>query len=456
MRSEVRSRFPHAHAQRLWAAVATLIGIRGRDEVRTQLTIGFATVFLLVGGLGVWAATSSLAGAVLAPAAVVVDTDVKKIQHPNGGVIGEIRVREGDHVTAGDIVVRLDETVTRANLGVVVSQLNELAVRQARLKAERDGAAKIEVPRALADRLAQPEIAEIVAGEQTLFESRKSARAGQKKQLAERIAQLREEITGLEAQQRAKAKELELIGRELVEVEKLFAIHLVPLTRLVALQRDTARIEGERGQLIASAAQAKGKIAETELQIIQIDQDVRTEVMKDLREAQGKEAELVERRAAAEDQLKRIDIRAPQSGIVHQLAVHTVGGVVTASEPLMLIVPENEALVIEAKIAPRDIDLVHVGQPAFVRFSAFDQRTTPELAGEVSLVAADVSKDTQTNQTYYVARVTLPESELHRLANLKLIPGMQAEAFIKTSDRSAMSYLMKPLRDQIAKAFIER
>ena len=427
-----------------------------RDDIHTQLLIGCTAVLLLVGGLGGWAATSSLAGAVLATGTVVVDGNVKKVQHPTGGVVGEIRVRDGDRVAAGDLVMRLDDTVTRANQGIIVSQLNELAIRQARLKAERDGTALIDIPRSLAERLAEVDISGMIMGERALFESRRISRTGQKAQLAERISQLRQEITGLEEQRKAKTKELDLIGRELAEVQKLWAKNLVPLTKLITMQRDAARIEGERAQLIATAAQTKGKITETELQILQIDNDMRSEVMKDLREAQGKDAELSERLVAARDQLKRIDIRAPLSGIVHQLAVHTVGGVVNPGEPIMLIVPEGEALVLEARIAPQDIDHVHVGQPAFVRFTAFNQRTTPEFNGEVSRVAADLTKEAQTNQSYFVARITLPEAELKRLGQLKLLPGMPAEVYVKTTERTAMSYMMKPLTDQIAKAFIER
>jgi HlyD family secretion protein len=427
-----------------------------RDAIPTQLMIGFAAVLLLVGGLGGWAATSNLAGAVLAAGTVVVDSNVKKVQHQTGGVVAEIRVRDGDRVAAGDLVIRLDETIMRANLGIIVSQLNELAVRQARLKAERDGAASVEIPRTLAGRDAEPDIAEIIAGESALFVSRGTARAGQKAQLGERISQLREEISGLEAQQRAKAKEFDLSGLELREIEKLWAKNLVPLNKLIALQRDAARIEGERAQLIAAAARAKGQIAESELQIIQVDRDMQTEVNRDLREIQGKNAELIERRVAAEDQLKRIDICSPQSGIVHQLAVHTVGGVITPGEPIMLIVPEGDALVIEAKIAPQDIDHVRSGQQAFVRFTAFNQRTTPEFKGEVLRVAADLTKEAQTNQAYFLSRITLPEAEMKRLGLLKLVPGMPAEVFIKTSDRTAISYLLKPLSDQMAKTFIER
>ena len=228
------------------------------------------------------------------------------------------------------------------------------------------------------------------------------------------------------------------------------------ITKYTATQREAARLEGEWGRLIASAAQARGRIAETELQIIQLDQNRKTEVIKDLREIQAKEAELNERRIAAEDQLKRIDIRAPQSGVVHQLAVHTVGGVINAGEPVMLIVPSGDALVVEARVAPQDIDQVKLGQPAFVRFSTFNVRTTPELKGHVSRVAAGLTQDPQSNLSYYAIRVTLAGEELKRLGEQRLLPGMPGEVHIKTAERTTISYLVKPLSDQIARAFTER
>jgi HlyD family secretion protein len=429
------------------------------DEIRKLLLIGSTAVFLLVGGLGSWAATANLAGAVVAQGTVVVDSSVKKVQHPTGGVVGEIRVRDGDRVAAGDIVMRLDETITRANLGVVTSQLDELYVRQARLKAERDGADTVELPKELAARSEDQEIVQILAGERTLFESRRTGRAGQKAQLIERINQLNEEIVGLEAQTLAKARELELVNTELAENLKLWQRNLTPLSKYIALQREAARITGERAQLVASTAQEKAKIAETRLQIIQLDQDLKTEVMKDLREAQAKTAELIERRVSAEDQLRRVDIRSPQSGIVHQLSVHTVGGVITPSEPIMLVVPDGDSLVVEAKIAPQDIDHVHLGQAAYIRFTAFNQRTTPEFNGTVIHVAADLTKDQQpqqASQSYFVARVGLTDAESKRFGRLKLVPGMPAEVFIRTGERTALSYLIKPMRDQITRAFTEQ
>ena len=404
-------------------------------------------------GIGGWAATANLAGAVLTQGTVVVDSNVKKVQHPWGGIVGEIRVRDGDRVSSGDLIVRLDETITRANLQMITKQLDQLAVRQVRLKAERDGAASVDIPRILIARQSEPELAEILEGERTLFESRHVARAGQKAQLRERIAQLNEEIGGLHGSAAGQGQEIELVAEELAGQHQLWIKNLIAITKYTATQREAARLEGERAHLIAAAAQAKGKIAETELQIIQLDQDLRSEVVKDMREIQAKEAELAERRAAAEDQLKRIDIRAPQTGVVHQLAVHTVGGVINAGDPLMLIVPGGDALVIEVKVAPQDIDQVSVGQAAFVRFPAFNQSTTPEFNGVVARVAADLTREPQINQAYYLARIALSDEEMKRLGQLKLVPGMPAEVQIKTGERTALSYLVKPLSDQIALAF---
>lgn len=427
-----------------------------KDDTTLQLFIGGAIVFTLMFVFLGWAATSNLSGAVLAAGTVVVDSNVKKVQHPAGGVVGEIRVRDGDKVDAGDIVMRLDETITRANLGVVVSQLNEISVRQARLKAERDGEDWVWLSSTLAGRDVVADILQLVRDEQRLFESRKAMRDGRKAQLRERVAQLQQEILGLQAQQTSKGKEIALMSVELSETLKLWQKNLVPLSKKTALERDAARLEGEHASLASSIAQARGKITETELQIVQIDQELSAEVTRELREMQAKEAELTERRVAAEDQLKRIDIRAPQAGVVHQLAVHTVGGVINPSEPIMLVVPEGEDLVVEARVAPQDIDSIRIGQTAFLRFTAFNQRTTPEFKGTVIRVAADIAKDPQNNASYFTVRIKLQEAEQQRMSQLRLVPGMPTEVHIKTTDRTALSYLMKPLTDQFARAFVER
>jgi HlyD family secretion protein len=385
-----------------------------------------------------------------------VDTNVKKVQHPTGGVVGELLVRDGSKVKAGDILIRLDDTQTRANLSIVVNSLNELAARQARDEAERDGANTITFPPDLLARERDPQVAHAVDGERRLFDIRRIARDGQKAQLRQRIVQSNEEIEGLTTQMKSRILQIEWIKKELLGVHDLWEKNLVPFTRVTTLEREAARLEGERGQMIASIAQTKGKISETELQIIQIDQDMRAEVGKDLAEIRGKTAELTERKVAAEDQLKRVDIRAPQDGMVFQLSVHTVGGVISQSEQIMLIVPEADALAVEVKIQPQEIDQVHLDQSAALRFSAFNQRTTPELNGSVSRISADISQDQKTGAAFYTLRITVPERELARLEGLKLVAGMPVEAFLQTNQRTVLSYLVRPLHDQIMRAFREK
>jgi HlyD family secretion protein len=431
-----------------------------RRTIRKLNLIGLAIAVLLIGGVGGWATTTHLAGAVIASGSIVVESNVKKVQHPTGGVVGEILVKEGGEVKDGQVVLRLDDTVTRATLGVVRSQLDEFTARQARLLAERDGDDAIDFPAQLTSRRGDPSVATATAGEEKLFESRKTARTGQRAQLRERVAQMNEEIRGLSAQLAAKEKELELIGQELVGVADLYKKNLVSISRYMQLQRDQTRLLGERGSLIADIARARGKISETELQIIQLDQDFRTEVLKELRDAQGKIAELKERVTAAEDQLKRVDLRAPQSGFVHQLAVHTVGGVISNGETIMQIVPRADDLVAEAKVAPNDIDQVAVGAKAVVRIMAGNQRQTPEVAGTVIRVSADLAREqangAQPAQAYYTVRITLPPEEVARLQDLRLVPGMPVEAFIQTYARTPLEYLLKPLHDQFARTFRER
>jgi HlyD family secretion protein len=426
-----------------------------RRSIRRHTMLALSSTFFLVGGLGSWAAVTELSGAVIAPGSVVVDSYVKKVQHPTGGVVGEILARDGDRVRAGDVVIRLDETVARANLAMVTKSLDELSARQARLEAERDDRPGIVFAPVLIDRMAESVVATLLEGEQHLFAMRRESRAGQKAQLKERVAQLQEQIEGLTLQADAKADEIKLIQSELAGVQELWKKNLVPITRVTALKREETRLRGERGQLISNVAQAKGRISETALQIMQVDQDFRSEVSKELREVQAKISELMERKVAAEDQLKRIDIRAPQDGIVHQSNVHTVGGVISAGDALMLIVPETDALSIEVKVAPQDIDQLAPGQDTVLRLSAFNQRTTPELKGTVSLIAADLVTDQRSGAQYYPVRIAFAEGERERLGEVKFVPGMPVEGFIQTGYRTVLSYLTKPLSDNLVKAFRE-
>ncbi|MDT3685579.1 MAG: HlyD family type I secretion periplasmic adaptor subunit [Pseudorhodoplanes sp.] len=427
-----------------------------QEQIRQHVIAGSVVVAVLTIGVGGWAATAGVSSALIAPGQIVVDSNVKKVQHPTGGIVGEVRVRDGDRVKAGDIVVRLDETVTRANLAVVTKGLNELTARKARLEAERDGADAIRFPAELTNRAQAPVVAAVMTSERKLFELRQTARTGQKAQLRQRILQLDEEISGLSAQRDAKAKEIALIDRELKGVRELFQKNLVQMNRLTQLEREATRLEGERGQFVAATAQAKGKISELELQIIQIDQELSSEVARELREVDGKIGEFVERKVTAEDQLKRIDIRAPQDGTVFQSTVHTVGGVIPAGDAIMLIVPAADNLTVEAKVNPQDIDQLKVGQNALLRFTSFNQRTTPEINGTVTRISADISTDQRTGLSYYTVRIGLPPQEVARLGDVKLVPGMPVEAFVQTGERTVLSYLMKPFYDQLTRAFREK
>ncbi|WP_082483880.1 HlyD family type I secretion periplasmic adaptor subunit [Methylobacterium sp. Leaf87] len=416
-----------------------------------------AVISVLVFGVGGWATFTPIHGAVMASGQLVVESDVKKVQHPTGGVVGTIRVRDGSRVTAGDILITLDETQIRANLDIVLKAMDELSARRARNEAERDGTPHIRFPDELvARRSADAAVAQLIDGEVRLFETRRSGREGQKAQLEQRVLQIRQEIGGLTEQAAAKAQEITLIGDELVGVHELRAKNLVALSRVTALERDAARLKGERGQLIAAQAQARGKISETELQILQIDQDMRGEVGKELADIRGRWSELAEKRVAALDQLKRTDLRAPQDGVVHQMTVHTVGGLVVPSEPAMLIVPDADSLAVEVRIQPQEIDNVHLDQEAVLRFPAFNQRVTPEIDGLVTRISADVSQDVKTGVSYYTTRIRVPEAQRDRLGKVRLVPGMPVEAYIQTGERSVLSYLLKPLGDQVAKAWRER
>ena len=430
---------------------------RPDDIIRKRMKLGLFICAFTVFGLGGFAAAYEIAGAVLAGGYVVVDGSAKRVQHPTGGVVGQILVKDGVIVREGDVVLRLDETVTRSNLMLILKQLDELEVRQLRLKAERDGRDDFDLPASLASRGGNTEFAETLAAEHRLFSSRRTARSGLKAQLRERMAQLGQEIGGLTIQSDAKAREIGFVLHELEGSKSLWEKNLYPITKYTAIQRDAARLEGERGQLVSQAAQARGRIAEIALQIEQIDQDLQAEVMRDLRDLQGKLAELSEKKVTADDQLNRVELKAPQAGVVHQLSVHTVGGVIQAGETIMQIVPQEEELVVEVKLSPTDIDMVHVGQVAFIRFSALNQRTTPEIEGIVQRVSADLSRDqSQPTQAFYTVRVALTKSGLVQLKGVSLVPGMPAEVQLTTGDRTMLSYLVKPMSDQLARAFRER
>ncbi len=407
-------------------------------SLRRHVMAGMATVVFLSVGVAGWASTQGISGAVVTPGQLIVETSVKKVQHPTGGVVGELLVQEGSRVKAGDVIVRLDETQTRADLEVILKGLDDNMARRARMDAELSGG-ELKFPASIRDR-------SLIESETNFYRVRRAARDGMKATLQEQIKGLREQIQG-------KDRELQWIKQELVGVHQLWEKNLVPFTKVVQLERDQARIIGERGTLVAT-------VAATELKILQVDEDMRTDTGREMADIRAKISELMEKRISAEDKLKRVDIRAPQDGIVHQLQVHTVGGVVAppnaAAEPIMLIVPESDGLVVEAKARPEDVDQLHLGQKARLRFTSFNQRTTPELEGEVSMVSADVTVDPKRDASYYTIRVKFSMEGAKKLGGARLVAGMPVEVFATTEARNVLSYLIKPLRDQIARTFRER
>jgi membrane fusion protein, type I secretion system len=404
---------------------------------------------------GSWVTLVPLSGAVVLPGKLVVESSVKKIQHPSGGVVAAIPVQDGMHVDAGTLLVRLDETQVRANEQLLANQLDQVRARIARLIGERDGSNGLQLPKALADRSGDPSVAQLVAAETALFHARATARDGQKQLYQSNISQFGEQIDGLNAEIQSKTSQIGLIASELTGIQELYAKGLVPLTRMTTLQRDSARLEGERAELTATIAATKAKIGQAQLQIAQIDQDFRSEVMKDLREAEDKEAELMERNVAAKDQLNRTDIRAPTSGIVHELAVHTIGGVIRPGDVIMELVPDTDALEIEGHLPPNEIDQVEVNQRAYLRFSTLDRPTMPQVTGTVSYVSADLSHDEQSNAGFYTVKIDLPSGERHRLSGMTLVSGMPVEIFLQTGSRTMLRYLLKPITDQFHRMFNE-
>jgi HlyD family secretion protein len=404
---------------------------------------------------GGWATLIPLSGAVVLPGSLVVESSIKKIQHPTGGVVAEIAVQDGMHVQAGSLLIRLDRTQLQANQQVIANQLDQVQMRIARLTSERDGLDQIQLPAQLASRLNDPGVAHLVASETALFRARAGAQRGQKDLYASNIRQFEQQIDGLAAEIQSKSSQLDLINKELAGVQQLYAKGLVPLTRMTALQRDSAQLEGERAQLSASIAETKVKIGQAQLQIAQVDQDFRSEVIKDLREAQDKEADLTERNVAAKDQLDRVEIRSPVSGVVHQLAVHTVGGVIRPGDVIMQIVPDSDDLEIEGHLPPNEIDQVARNQQAYLRFSTLDRRTMPAVKGVVTYVSADLTRDEQGGSGFYTVKIDLPEGERRQLNGMTLVSGMPVEIFLQTGSRTMLSYLFKPITNQLHRMFNE-
>lgn len=424
-------------------------------SVQRHLALGLGGLALLILGFGGWASFSEISGAVIAPGQIEVDQNRQVVQHPDGGVVAQILAQEGDSVRQGQLLIQLDATRLGSELAIIEGQLFELMARRGRLEAERD-----DKPEPVYDMLlrnsaaSNADAAVLMAGQSQLLAARRASRAQEVAQLAKRRSQIDTQITGISAQSQALGQQLELIEQELKDQQTLLDRGLAQAGRVLALRREQARLSGQLGELTAQRALAQERATEIDLEVIKLRTQQREEAITRLRDLQFRELELAEQRRALLDQRDRLAIRAPASGIIYGLQVTTPRSVIRAAEPVMFIIPQDRPLVIAARVDPIHIDKITLGQPVNLRFSALDQRTTPELTGEVAKVSPDAFVDQARGLSYYRAEITLPEAEQAKLPeNIRLLPGMPVEAFIRTGDRTPLAYLTKPLTDYFSKAF---
>ena len=424
-----------------------------RWSARKHLTIGMLTLLVLVGGFGTWSVMAQITGALITSGQIEVDRNRQVVQHPDGGVVEEILVEEGDTVQAGDLLLRLDATALQSELAVVEGQLFEILARRARFEAERDNADALVFSPVLLEETT-PEAQTLMDGQERLFEARRETNKSAVEQLTQQRAQIASQIAGIDAQQEALTTQRDLIASELTDQQSLLDRGLAQASRVLALQREEARLLGTVGELTAQRAQAGERMTEIELQILGISSARREEAITRLRDLQFNELELSERRRTLRRQLDRLDIRAPVSGIVYGMQVFAPQSVIRSADPVLFLIPQDRPLVIATQVQAIDVDQVFVGQEVTLRFSAFDQRRTPELQGTVTLVSADVFQNETSGQPYYRAEVELNAGEMVRLPDgMTLIPGMPVDAFVRTADRSPLNYLIKPLADYFTKAF---
>lgn len=421
------------------------------------LWMGFLSLLLLVGGFGTWAVVTEISGAVIASGRIEVDRNRQVVQHLDGGRVSQILVGEGDTVSAGDPLILLDDTLINSEVAILEGQLYELMARRGRLESERDGFETITFDPLLLEAAAHnPEVKGLMDGQSRLYVARKATLEQEIEQLGKRRGQIEDQIAGVEAQETALLEQLELIEEELVDQKALLDKGLAQATRVLSLQRERARLSGQVGELVATKAQAKGRITEIDIEVLKLQSARREEAITTLRDLQYREIEALEERNVQMERLSRLNIRAPVSGVVYGMSVFAEQSVIRPADPLLFLVPQDRPLVIAAQVEPIHIEQVHVGQDVILRFAAFDQNTTPELNGVVNQVSADIFVDEATQVSYYRAEILVSEGELEKLPdNLTLIPGMPVDSFLKTDDRTPLAYLVKPFKDYFAKAFRE-
>jgi HlyD family type I secretion membrane fusion protein len=426
-----------------------------RPPVRRPLLAAILIILIFFGGFGTWAALAPLDSAAQAPGRVTVASNRKTVQHLEGGIVKVLLVKEGDAVAEGQVLIQLDDTQSRARLELLRGRYDKLLATEARLEAEQAFTAGIKFPASLTSRRNKSQVAKILDAETALFEARRRSVEGRIQIFHKRIAQLNKEISGLEAQIAAEDAQLALIEDERASFEILFKKGIVGKARLLRLKREEAKLQGERGDHLSLIAKAGQQIGATELEISDLKNNMLNQVISDMRNTQAELVDVSERLKAAEDIFLRTDIRAPQAGVVMGLNVHTETGVIAPGQLLLDIVPEDDTLVIEAQVSPNDIDVVYAGLPSQVRLTAFKQRNTPMLAGELTRVSADSFTDERSGASYFLARVAIDAAELKKLDGRELYPGMGAEVMIKTGKRTTMDYILAPLTDSLRRAFRE-
>ncbi|NOC92735.1 MULTISPECIES: HlyD family type I secretion periplasmic adaptor subunit [Ruegeria] len=424
--------------------------------IKIPALVGFLALGILVGGLGLWAVKTRLAGAIVSSGVIEVQSNRQVVEHPDGGVVGEIFVRDGDTVASGDLLLRLDDTFLSSEQTIVESQLFDLLARRARLEAERDGLTSEELAARLAEVQKEYNIdPDLIEGQQNLFDARLETLSKQDEQLRKQLVQIESEIAGTQAQLVSLRRQTELIEAELKDQQSLLSRGLTQNSRVLALQREEASLTGEIGKLEASVARLKGQIASTEIKIVELTATRREEAITTLRDVQAQVAELWERRLSLAERLARLEIRAPVSGTVYGSQVFALQSVIQPGEPMMYVVPQDTPLLVAARVDAIHVDQLHVGQSVALRFPAFNQRETPELEGQVNNVSADTFTDEQSGFTFYRAEVVLNDGEVDRLNGQELLPGMPVETLIKTDERTPLSYLVKPMADYFNRAFRE-
>lgn len=430
--------------------------IASRWTAGRHIWIGLVTLVVLVFGVGAWSAFANIAGAIVAQAKLKVESERQVVQHPEGGVVKEILVKEGDLVQAGDVLIRLDDKLMAADLAIAEGQLYEIMARSGRLAAERD---QLDAPvfddELLAVAADNPNMSSLVEGQRRLFLARRDTVLRETEQLRERQQQIGEEITGAEAQQEALVSQLDFVSRELTDLKELQKKGLAQASRVLALERENARLLGQRGELIATIAGLRGQISEIEIQLLGLESGRREEAISQLRELEYREYELREQRNTLLERIERLEIIAPRTGRVIGMTIFTIRSVVQAAEPLLYVVPNDVDLVVEAQIETVNIDQIYPGQEARLRFSAFSARTTPEIWGKVKQISPDAFTDDATGRSYYMAQLSINPEEFQRLGGLELVAGMPVETYIQTGDRSPINYFTKPLTDYFNKALRE-